>query len=86
MRDGYVSVAEAEACPSVSLLRTLKREFGFYFIELVAKQPAELEQLEAAYVMGGYEGPRYGDGSLSTMERFDASSGQWSAAASMRSA
>jgi hypothetical protein len=30
MRDGYVSVAEPGAHPSMSLLRALKREFGFY--------------------------------------------------------
>jgi hypothetical protein len=30
MRDGVVSVAEPGACPSTSLLRALKREFGFY--------------------------------------------------------
>jgi Ni,Fe-hydrogenase III small subunit len=83
MRDGHVSVAEAGACPSVALLRALKREFGFYCIELVVEQPAEPEQLETAYVMGGYEGPEFGNVALSGMERFDASSGQWSAAASM---
>jgi hypothetical protein len=86
MRDGHVSVAEVGACPSVSLLRALKREFGFYCIELVAEQPAEPEQLEMTYVMGGYVGPGFGRGVLSSMERFDASSGQWSAAASMSTA
>jgi hypothetical protein len=86
MRDGHVSVAEAGACPSVSLLRTLKREFGFYCIELVAEQPAEPEQQEVAYVMGGYEGSGPGRSILSSVERFDASSGQWSAAASMSTA
>jgi hypothetical protein len=34
MRDGVVSVAASGVCPSVSLLRALKREFGFYCIEL----------------------------------------------------
>jgi hypothetical protein len=34
MRDGFVSVAEAGARPSVYLPRALKREFGFYCIEL----------------------------------------------------
>jgi hypothetical protein len=86
MRDGVVSVAEAGACPSVSLLRALEREFGFYCIELVAEQPVELEQLELAYVMGGYEGPGYGIGKLSSVERFDASSGQWSVAAPLSTA
>jgi hypothetical protein len=46
MRDGVVSVAEPGACPSVSLLRSLKREFGFYCIELVTEEPAEPEQPE----------------------------------------
>jgi hypothetical protein len=86
MRDGHVSVAEAGACPSVSLLRTLKREFGFYCIELVVEQQAEPEQAEAAYVIGGYEGTGLGRRNHSSMERFDASSGQWSAAASMSTA
>jgi hypothetical protein len=34
MRDGHVSMAEVGARPSVFLLRALKREFGFYCIEL----------------------------------------------------
>jgi hypothetical protein len=41
MRDGMVSVAEAGAGPSVSLLRLLKREFGFYCIELCVEQVVE---------------------------------------------
>ncbi len=77
MRDGVVSVAEPGAQPSVSLLRTLKREFGFFCIELCAEQPVEPEQLEAAFVMGGCGGQV----TLASMERYDASSGQWSAAA-----
>jgi hypothetical protein len=83
MRDGVVSVAEPGACPSVSLLYALKREFGFYCIELVAEQPAEAELLEVAFVMGGT-----GDGRnfMSSMERYDASSGQWSAVAAMGTA
>jgi hypothetical protein len=81
MRNGVVSVAEPGARPSVSLLRALKREFGFYCIELVAEQVVEPEQLEMAYVMGGLCG-----GALSSMERYDASSGHWSAAAAMSSA
>jgi hypothetical protein len=83
MRDGVVSVAQPGACPSVSLLRALKREFGFYCIELVAEQVEEPEQSEVAYVMGGQ-----GTGSviLSSMERYDATSGQWSAVAAMGTA
>jgi hypothetical protein len=38
MRDGVVSVAAPGACSSVSLLRALKREFGYYCIELVAEE------------------------------------------------
>jgi hypothetical protein len=74
MRDGVVSVAESDACPSVSLLRALKREFGYYCIELVAEQPAEPAQLDMAYVMGG----RRRNQALSSMQRYDATSGQWS--------
>jgi N-acetylneuraminic acid mutarotase len=80
MRDGVVSVAEPGAEPSASLLRALKREFGFYCIELVVEQPAEPEQLEMAYVIGGAGADRR---ELSSMERYDVASGQWSAAAAM---
>jgi hypothetical protein len=80
MRDGHVSVAEPGALPSVSLLRALKREFGFYCIELYGELAAEPNQPEMVYVVGGYRaGVR-----LSSMERYDASSGQWSVAAAMR--
>jgi hypothetical protein len=50
MRDGFMSVAEAGARPSVSLLRVLKREFGFYCIEPCAKRPKETEII---FVSGG---------------------------------
>jgi hypothetical protein len=43
MRDDYVSVAEPGVCSSVSLLRALKREFGFYCIELVAESEQVVE-------------------------------------------
>jgi hypothetical protein len=72
MRDGYVSVAEEGARPSLSLLRALKREFGFYCIELVSAQATESEQPEMAYVIGAY-----------SIERYDVSSGQWSSAPKM---
>jgi hypothetical protein len=78
MRDGYVSVAAPGACSSVSLLRALKREFDFYCIELVSEQAVEPEQDERAYVMGGLAGI-----TLSSMERYDVSSEQWSSAAAM---
>jgi hypothetical protein len=74
MRDGCVLVAEPGIRPSVDLLRALKREFGFYCIELVHERP------KVAFVMGGFdEDENY----LSSMSRYDASSGQWSVAASM---
>jgi hypothetical protein len=79
MRDGVVSVAAPGARPSLSLLRLLKREFGFYCIKLVVEQPAEPEQLETAFVMGGNSD----GGPVSSTERYDAASGQWSAAAPM---
>jgi hypothetical protein len=86
MRDGVVSVAEPGARPSVSLLRALKGEFGFYCIEVTVEQAveqaAEPAQPEIAYVMGGTEA----DGVFSSMERYDGSSGQWIAAAAMGTA
>jgi hypothetical protein len=72
MRDGVVSVAEAGAHPSVSLLRALKREFGFYCIDISLDEPEELEKPEIAFMMGGVG--RLDE--LSTMERYDATSGQ----------
>jgi hypothetical protein len=80
MRDGVVSVAEPGARPSISLLRVLKREFGFYCIELVAERTAEALRPEMSYVLGGVG---VGAEILSSMERYDASSGQWSAMAAM---
>jgi hypothetical protein len=72
MRDGVVSVADPGVHPSVSLLRALKREFGFYCIELVAEQAAKPEQPEMAYVIGRCND----DGeAMSSMERYDAASG-----------
>jgi hypothetical protein len=82
MRDGVVSVAEPGARPSISLLRTLKREIGFYCIELCAEQPMELNQPEMALVVGGY----HADSTLASMERYDSSLGQWNVVAAMRTA
>jgi hypothetical protein len=82
MRDGVVAVAEPGVRPSVSLLRALKREFGFYCIELCIEQAVEPELSEVAYMVGGAAA---GD-ILSSMERYDASSGQWSVAAPMGTA
>jgi hypothetical protein len=82
MRDGVVSVAEPGARPSVSLLHALKREIGFYCIELCAEGQVEPKQPEVAFVVGGES-----DGAvLSSMERYDPASGQWSAAAPMATA
>jgi N-acetylneuraminic acid mutarotase len=79
MRDGHVSVAEPGARPSVSLLRALKREFGFYCIELCAEVLVKSVQAEVAFVMG-----RHGHyDMLSGMERYDASSDTWSTVADL---
>jgi hypothetical protein len=82
MRDGHLSVAEPDACSDTALLRALKREFGFYCIELYAEQVA---QPEVAVVIGGYLlvplNDNEGDSdereieTLSTIKRYDASSG-----------
>jgi N-acetylneuraminic acid mutarotase len=83
MRDGIVSVAEPGALPSVNLLRSLKREFGFYCIELCAEEPVPNRPSEVAFVMGGIEH----DGRvLSSIERYNAFSGEWSAMAGMSTA
>jgi hypothetical protein len=82
MRDGVLSVTDVGARPSVSLLRALKREFGFYCIELCAEEPVEPEQSEMAIVIGGNKI----DAVMSSMERYDASSDTWSAADPMGTA
>jgi hypothetical protein len=79
MRDGMVSAAEPGACPSVSLLRALKREFGFYCIELCVEQSMASDQLEFVLVMGGYDAGSV----LASMEQYDLSSVQWSSGAAM---
>jgi hypothetical protein len=80
LRTGVVSVAEAGARPSVSLLRSLKREFGFYCIELSADEPAAAEHPEMAFMMGGAD---ITVNASASMKRYDASSGLWSVAAAM---
>jgi hypothetical protein len=82
MRNGVVLVAESGAHPSVSLLRALKREFGFYCIELCAEQSMVPYQPEVALVIGGHHAGR----TLASMERYDLSSGEWSVAAAMTTA
>jgi hypothetical protein len=83
MRDGVVSVAEAGACPSVSLLRALKREFGFYCIELSTDEPAAPKRPEMMFLMGGLD---ESDNTLFSMERYNVSLDQWSAVAGMDAA
>jgi hypothetical protein len=80
MRDGVMSVAKPGAHSSTSLLCALKQEFGFYCIELCVEP--ELTQSEVAFVMSG----RKISGTLSGMEQYDVSSGQWSAVATMSTA
>jgi hypothetical protein len=75
MRDGVVALAEVSARPSVSLLRALKREFGFYCIELSAEGPVEPARPEMAFVMGGRNDDDGDRRTLSTMERYDILSG-----------
>jgi hypothetical protein len=82
MRDGVIWVAEPGAHPSITLLRALKREFGFYCIELCAEQLMHTREPEVALVMRGY---RTGN-ALTSMERYNLSSGQWSVAAAMSTA
>jgi hypothetical protein len=82
MRDGVVSVAEPGSRPSTTLLRALKREFGYYCIELCTEQPTEPHEPEVALVMGGHHAGTY-NAALASMERYDLSSGQWSIASAM---
>jgi N-acetylneuraminic acid mutarotase len=75
LRDGVISVAEKDASElDVGELQWLKREFGFYCIEL----DAELQ--EVAFVVGG---GRDGNICLSSVERYDVASGAWRKAAPM---
>jgi hypothetical protein len=83
MRDGVVAVAVASVLPSVSLLQALKREFGFYCIQLFSEMPMAVAQSEMAIVMGGMG--RNGN-KLFRMERYNLTLDQWSAAAGMDTA
>jgi N-acetylneuraminic acid mutarotase len=71
LRDGVVSIAEDV---DLGLLRRLKREFGFYSIDVLSKG--------AAYVMGGWTDS---DDIFPTVERYDAASDTWSVVAPMGS-
>jgi N-acetylneuraminic acid mutarotase len=78
LRDGVVSVAERDASElDVGELRWLKREFGFYCIKLYA------EPQEVAFAAGG---TGVGNTALSSVERYDVSSGAWRDVAPMASA
>jgi hypothetical protein len=57
MCDGMVAVADPGVHPSLSLLRALKREFGFYCIEFCVDQVVGQERPGIVYAIGGY-GPR----------------------------
>jgi hypothetical protein len=75
LRDGVVSVAEKDASElNVGELRWLKREFGFYCIELDA------EPQEVAFVVGG---SGVNNTTLASVERYDMSSGAWCGVAPM---
>jgi hypothetical protein len=75
LRNGVVSVAEQDASElDISMLRWLKREFGFYCIDLY------LEQQEVAFAVGGTDA---NNTPKATMERYDAASGVWREAISM---
>jgi N-acetylneuraminic acid mutarotase len=78
LRDGVVLAAEKDASElDIGELQWLKREFGFYCIELSA------DPQEVAFVVGGDNS----DGILlASMERYDASSGVWREVAPMATA
>jgi hypothetical protein len=77
LRDGVVSVAEKDAAElDVGELRWLKREFGFYCIELCA------EPREVAFLVGGSVDDVY----LASVERCDIASGAWREVAPMATA
>ena len=69
LRDG-VSVLE-EAAGDVRLLRALKREFGYFAIELEPQQQQQSSQ--AVYAVGGWGGNGY----LSSMEKYDPATDTW---------
>jgi hypothetical protein len=74
MRDGVLQVVEVDASKlDVSVLRWLKREFGFYCIELNAEVEAE-----EILVVGCSYGP---SSDVIDVKRYDAASGAWREAA-----
>ena len=70
LRDG-VSVLE-EAAGDVRLLRALKREFGYFAIE-VEQQPQQ-QSSQAVYAVGGLDGSNT---RLSSMSKFDPATDTW---------
>jgi hypothetical protein len=82
LRTGVLSVAQPDARPSVSLLRALKEEFGFYSIEL-NEEPVEKEQPKQPKMVLFIGGKGANKHTHSSMERYDASSGKTSAVAPM---
>jgi hypothetical protein len=73
LRDGVVSAADKDAADlDIGELRWLKREFGFYCIEL----SAELQ--EVAFVVGGTNNDW---DNMASLERYDVESGGWREAA-----
>ena len=82
LRDSVVTVAQEDArTVDVGLLRRLKREFGFYSVEVVADEgPAAGEGV--AYVFGGYK--RGHSRGHSSVERYNAASDTWSEVEPMR--
>jgi hypothetical protein len=78
MRDGVVSVAAQEASElDIALLRVLKREFGFYCIELMA------EKEEVVFDVGGHTGDAI---TISALHHYDKASGIWLKGAPMATA
>jgi N-acetylneuraminic acid mutarotase len=78
LRDGVVSVAEQAASElDVSVVRWLKREFGFYCIELIA------DQKEVTFAAGGYDA---NNTIIASMERYDVANDAWREMASMGTA
>jgi hypothetical protein len=79
LRDGVVSVAEQDPAElDVCELRWLRREFGFYCIEL------SVEPQDMAFAIGGSSSR--GGQTLACVERYDVASGAWLEAAPMATA
>jgi hypothetical protein len=77
LRDGVVSVAEQEVSElDVSVVRGLKREYGFYCIGLCA-------EVEVTVMAGGSDANHQ---ILNSVEHFDVASGLWREVASMGTA